>query len=424
MRELSIIGGRPLEGEVRIQGAKNSVLPILAASLLTDEVCEIRNCPNLTDVQTALSILENLGCRVSYDGKTARIQAANVCGFVIPDELMRRMRSSVMFLGAILSRCGRACISYPGGCELGARPIDIHLRALMRLGTVIQEDGGYIRCSLEGVKPQTITLMFPSVGATENILLLCAVSEGETILVNPAREPEIVDLQNFLNCMGADIVGAGTDSIRIRGVSRLHGCTYGVIPDRIAASTYACGAVACGGEILLTGAEPMHLRMLLSVLRDMGARIAEDEAGLWIRMKRRPLAVPSVKTLPYPGFPTDAQAPLMAALLTAEGSSVVSETIFENRFKHVGEFLRMGADVQLEGLNAIVRGVPRLHGAEVNAADLRCGAALVIAGLCAEGNTTVRQIEYIERGYEDIAGAFCRLGGRVKVVERPEENDR
>lgn len=417
MRELSIYGGKPLEGQLRIQGSKNSVLPILAAALLTDETCEIKNCPNLTDVHAAFEILENLGCRVSYDGKTAVVQASDVCGSTIPDDLMRRMRSSVMFLGAILGRCRKACISYPGGCELGARPIDIHLRSLARLGVELFEDGGYIHCSLDRFTPQTITLMFPSVGATENILLLCAVSKGETILVNPAREPEIVDLQNFLNRMGADIVGAGTDSIRIRGVPKLHGCSYSVIPDRIAAATYACAAAACGGEVLLTKMEPLHLRMLLSVLKDMGVRVTEDGEQVWIRMAQRPLAVPSVKTLPYPGFPTDVQAPLMAALLKAEGSSVVSETVFENRFKHVGEFLRMGADIQVEGLNAIVRGVKRLHGAEVNAADLRGGAALVIAGLSAEGRTTVRQTAYIDRGYEDIAGAFQSLGGAVELIE-------
>ncbi|MBE5039963.1 UDP-N-acetylglucosamine 1-carboxyvinyltransferase [Ructibacterium gallinarum] len=417
MRELTIYGGKPLAGQLRVQGSKNAVLPILAATLLTDEPCEIRNCPDLTDVHAALDILKSLGCRADYDGHTAVIHPSGAQGTAIPDDLMRRMRSSVMFLGAVLGRCRKACISYPGGCELGARPIDIHLRALRSLGVRLLEEGGYIHCCLEQFVPRTITFMFPSVGATENIMMLCAVSEGETILVNPAREPEIVDLQNFLNCMGADIVGAGTDCIRIRGVTRLHGCSYAVIPDRIAAATYACAAAACGGEILLTGVEPVHMRILLSVLRDMGAEITEEGEQIWMRMHRRPLAVSSVKTLPYPGFPTDDQAPLMAALLKAEGSSVISETIFENRFKHVGEFLRMGANIQIEGLNAIVRGVDRLHGAEVNAADLRGGAALVIAGLSAEGKTVVRQTCYIDRGYEDIAGAFQSLGGNICYQE-------
>ena len=417
MRELIIYGGKPLAGQLRVQGSKNAVLPILAATLLTDEPCEIRNCPDLTDVHAALAILKSLGCHTQYDGHTAIIRPLGARGTDIPDELMRRMRSSVMFLGAVLGRCRKACISYPGGCELGARPIDIHLRALKSLGVRLLEEGGYIHCCLDEFVPRTITFMFPSVGATENIMMLCAVSKGETILVNPAREPEIVDLQNFLNCMGADIIGAGTDCIRIRGVPCLHGCSYAVIPDRIAAATYACAAVACGGEILLTGVEPVHMRIMLSVLRDMGAEISEGDEQLGIRMRRRPLAVSSVKTLPYPGFPTDAQAPLMAALLKADGSSVISETIFENRFKHVGEFLRMGANIQLEGLNAIVRGVDHLHGAVVNAADLRGGAALVIAGLSAEGKTEVRQTCHIDRGYEDVAGVFQSLGGNICYQE-------
>lgn len=417
MRRLSIYGGKPLKGQLRIQGSKNSVLPILAAALLTEDTCEIKNCPDLTDVRAAFEILRNLGCSVDYDGETALVHTAEADGTVIPNELMRKMRSSVMFLGAILGRFGHACISYPGGCELGARPIDIHLRALTRLGVEMREDGGYIRCLLREYMPQTITFMFPSVGATENVMLLCAVSPGETVLVNPAREPEIVDLQNFLNCMGADILGAGTDCIRIRGVKRLHGCSYMVIPDRIAAATYACAAAACGGEILLTQAEPMHLRMFLSVLRDMGTEVKTENETIWIAADGRPEAVPLVKTLPYPGFPTDIQPLLMAAMLKAKGSTVFNETIFENRFKHVGEFLRMGADVRIEGMNAIVHGVRRLHGAEVQAADLRGGAGLVIAGLSAEGKTLLTGAEHICRGYVKIDEAFRQLGARVEWTE-------
>lgn len=417
MRRLSIYGGKPLKGQLRIQGSKNSVLPILAAALLTEDTCEIKNCPDLTDVRAAFEILRNLGCSVDYDGETALVHTAEADGTVIPNELMRKMRSSVMFLGAILGRFGHACISYPGGCELGARPIDIHLRALTRLGVEMREDGGYIRCLLREYMPQTITFMFPSVGATENVMLLCAVSPGETVLVNPAREPEIVDLQNFLNCMGADILGAGTDCIRIRGVKRLHGCSYTVIPDRIAAATYACAAAACGGEILLTRTEPMHLRMFLSVLRDMGTEVKTENEAIWIAADGRPEAVPLVKTLPYPGFPTDIQPLLMAAMLKAKGSTVFNETIFENRFKHVGEFLRMGADVRIEGMNAIVHGVRRLHGAEVQAADLRGGAGLVIAGLSAEGRTFLTGAEHICRGYVKIDEAFRQLGARVEWTE-------
>ncbi len=413
MRSLNLYGGEPLHGELTVQGSKNSVLPILAATLLSREPCEIHNCPDLLDVRAAFEILENLGCTVQYNGETAVVDPTAASRSVIPDELMRKMRSSVMFLGAMLGRFGRACISYPGGCELGARPIDIHLGALSRLGVELREDGGDIRCLLRRYLPQTVTLMFPSVGATENVMLLCAGIPGETRLVHPAREPEIVDLQNFLNCMGAEIRGAGSDCIRIRGSAQLHGCSYTVIPDRIAAATYACAAVACGGEVLLRKTEPAHLLMLLAVLRDMGVDVKEDEDQIRIISDGRPDAVPLVKTLPYPGFPTDMQPLLMAAVLKARGSTVLNETIFENRFKHVGEFLRMGADVRIEGTNAIVNGVRRLHGAKVQAADLRGGAALAIAGLSAEGKTTLSGVEHIERGYVAIDKALTELGARV-----------
>lgn len=416
MQKIYICGGKPLEGLVRVQGSKNAVLPILAATLLTDEACIIQNCPNLTDVAMAFEILKSLGCDVSYDGGTAVVSASAACKAEVSDELMRSMRSSVMFLGALLGRCREACISYPGGCALGARPIDIHLSSMQRLGVDLNEDGECIRCSLKKFIPQKIILMFPSVGATENLMLLCAASKGETLLLNAAREPEIVDLQNFLNCMGADIAGAGTDMIRISGVKKLHGCTYSIIPDRIAAATYACGAAACGGEIVIENAEKQHLQIFLSVLKDMGAETEETGNRIIVRMRRRPKAVPAVKTLPYPGFPTDIQPLLMASLLKAEGTSVFSETIFENRFKHVGEFLRMGADIQVEGMNAIVRGRD-IHAAKVQAADLRGGAALVIAGLSAEGVTEVGNIEYINRGYENIAEAFKRLGGDIKLAD-------
>ncbi len=417
MRRLSIHGGKPLHGQLEIQGSKNAVLPILAATLLADEPCEIRNCPDLTDVRAALAILEHLGCQVAYDGQVATVDATKVEGSVIPDTLMRQMRSSVMFLGAILGRCGKACIRYPGGCELGARPIDIHLRSMARLGVELQEESGDIRCFVRQYTPQTITFMFPSVGATENVMLLCAVSPGETILVHPAREPEIVDLQNFLNCMGADISGAGSDCIRIRGMRRLHGCSYRVIPDRIVTATYACAVAACGGEILLHRTEPLHLQLFLSVLRDMGVQVEEDEDRLWLRAKKPPVAIPSVKTLPYPGFPTDIQPLLMAALLQSKGTTVFHETIFENRFRHAEEFLRMGADIQVEGLKAVVHGVSGLHGKDVVAADLRGGAGLVIAGLSAEGNTRLSGIEHIERGYVDVVGDIARLGGDIGWIK-------
>ncbi len=417
MRRLTIHGGKPLRGEISVQGSKNAVLPILAATLLTNEVCEIRNCPDLSDVRVALQILENLGCQVSYDGETARIHPEHAYGSEIPDHLMRKMRSSVMFLGAILGRNREACIGYPGGCELGARPIDIHLRSMTRLGGVFQEDGGYIRCRMDRYQPQTITLMFPSVGATENMMMLCACMEGETVLVHPAREPEIVDLQNFLNAMGADIAGAGSDCIRIRGVKKLHGCSFSVISDRIVAATYACSIVAAGGDLILDGAEPEHMRLFLAILRDMGVQLREEGNRLWVRFRGRPGAIPLIKTLPYPGFPTDMQPLLMAALLKSRGSTVLNETIFENRFRHAGEFMRMGGDVQVEGIGAVVHGVGKLHGADVCATDLRGGAGLVIAALGAEGKSRIVGIEHIERGYLSLPECLKKLGGEVMIEE-------
>lgn len=417
MRRITISGGKPLHGEVAVQGSKNSVLPILAATLLADEPCEIRNCPDLTDVRAALDILENLGCDVKYDGSVAKVNPGSANGTVIPDELMRRMRSSVMFLGAILGRNRVARIGYPGGCELGARPIDIHLRSISRLGGSFQELGGYIQCRMDRYLPQTVTLMFPSVGATENIMMLCARMPGETVLVNPAREPEIVDLQNFLNAMGADIVGAGSDSIRIRGVRKLHGCSFAVIPDRIVAATYACSVVSAGGEIFLNGAEPGHMRLFLAMLQDMGVQVKEEENRLWLRFRGRPNSISLVKTLPYPGFPTDMQPLLMGALLKARGSTVFNETIFENRFRHAGEFLRLGGEVQVEGVSAIVHGVSRLHGADVCASDLRGGAGLVIAALGAEGCTRIEGIEHMERGYLAFPEYLRKLGGDVVLAE-------
>ena len=416
MSKLMIYGGRPLKGQVRVQGSKNSALPIIAAAMLTDEMCVIENCPDLSDISAALEIIKSLGAEAEFDGHTAVIRAGNADGTVISEALMRRMRSSVLFLGTLLSRFGCACISYPGGCALGLRPIDIHLDSMERLGVKFAEEDGYIKAELKRLVPDTVTFMFPSVGATENMLLLCAVSKGETVLVNPAREPEIVDLQNFLNCMGADITGAGTDFIRIRGVPRLHGCTYSVIPDRIAAATYACEVTACGGEITLTDTEPRHLSMLLSILKDMGAEIETEDSSIRLCMNREVSAVPHIRTMPYPGFPTDMQPLLMAALLKSNGISVFSETIFENRFKHIGELMRMGADIRVEDRNAVIKGVSQLHGADVCAADLRGGAALAIAGMCAEGCTRISNIEYIQRGYEHIDTMFKSLGCDINII--------
>ena len=417
MRRLAIYGGKPLKGELTVQGSKNAALPILAATLLSAEPCRVCNCPDLTDVHTAFQILEGLGARVDYNGFEAQISSANIRTPEICDALMCKMRSSVFFLGAMLSRFGKAKIGYPGGCALGARPIDLHIKAMEQLGVTFQEEAGTITATLSRFRQGTVRLAFPSVGATENLLLLCAISKGETVILNPAKEPEIVDLQNFLNGMGAKIQGAGSDVIRIQGVHKLHGCSYRVMPDRVVAATYASATVACGGETLLRQTNPEHLTSFLEVLKRTGAEVDAQKAQLRIVMKERPYSVGMVKTLPYPRFPTDMQPLLMAALLQAKGTTVFYETIFENRLRHVADFQRMGADIAADGQIATVTGVGQLHGAKVRASDLRGGAALAIAGLSACGYTEIGDIGHIERGYVHLEEQLRLLGGDVALIE-------
>lgn len=413
MDSLRICGGRRLNGKFNVQGSKNAVLPILAAAYLQDGCCIIENCPRIADVFTAAEILEELGAKTSLKENTMIVDTTGASGCEISDRVMGKMRSSVMFLGAILNRMGCAKISRPGGCDLGPRPVDIHVRSLEKLGVRISAQQGYLYCKAEEYLPSVLTLIFPSVGATENVMLYCAKQKGETLIINAAREPEIVDLQNFLNQMGADIRGAGSDVIRIRGVEKLHGCTYAVMPDRIAAATYALSCTACGGDVLMENAESGHMRIVLSVLEDMGAEVLADE-GLRIKMNHRPKAVEMIKTLPYPGFPTDVQPILTACLTCAEGTTVISETMFENRYKYAEELIRMGADVTIDGRSAVVRGRNKLQGAAVQATDLRGGAALVLAGLCADGESTVQHIGYIDRGYEAIEKVLASLGGNIQ----------
>jgi len=416
VRKLAIYGGKPLKGELKVQGAKNAALPILAATLLTDEVCEIKNCPDLSDVHAAIEILQSLGARVFYDGKTARVSAAGVKCCEICEKLTLKMRSSVMFLGPMLSRCGKASIGYPGGCALGARPINLHISALSRLGAEIRETEDGIQAGVLRFRPETITLPFPSVGATENLLMFCAVSKGETVIFHPAKEPEIVDLQNFLNAMGADIRGAGSEVIRIQGVQRLHGASYTVMPDRIAAATYACGVAACGGEVLLRDARADHLTTFLSTLGQMGVRTESLPNSILVSMQQRPFGAGRIQTQPYPGFPTDIQPLMMAAVLKGKGTTAFAETIFENRFRHVEEFIRMGANITMENQTAFVTGVDTLSGTKLHAADLRGGAALALAALSAEGRSELDGLCYIERGYEQFAQTIQTLGGDVEVI--------
>lgn len=412
MSKLVIEGGYPLCGVVEIQGSKNSILPIMAATLVSDEECVIDNCPDISDTQTAIEILTVLGANVTRNGRCIIVDNTNANKFEIPDTLMRKMRSSIMFLGAILTRRKRALISFPGGCELGPRPIDLHIAALLKMGVNINEKYGFLDCTCSTLKSSEITLSFPSVGATENIMLAAVKAEGTTIINNPAKEPEIEDLQNFLNEMGAKITGAGSNKMTIIGVNRLKGVHHCVIPDRIVAATYICAVAATRGNALFKNVNPSHLTAILSFLQDAGCSVASYDDMISIECDKLN-AVKVVRTMPYPGFPTDAQAPFMALMCLAQGSTVFIETIFENRFKHVGELQRMGAKITTEGRVAVTEGVANLFGASVEAGDLRGGAALVVAGLAAKGKTIVCNAEHIDRGYENIEGQLTELGARI-----------
>ena len=417
-QKLVINGGRRLEGEIQVHGAKNSALPLLAATILAHGECILHNCPMLTDVDAACRILSCLGCRCSRNGSTVCVDSSNVCGNEIPDNLMREMRSSIVFLGAVLGRTRRCRMTFPGGCELGARPIDLHLAALREMGAEIEEQHGWLECAAPGgLHGARVTLSFPSVGATENIMLAAACAEGTTEIHNAAREPEIVDLAEFLNKCGARISGAGGSTIAIEGVKRLEPSEHSVIPDRIAAGTYLCCAAATRGELILTRCCQEHMMGFLPVLESMGCRIYPYGGGkLYISCTRRLTAPPTIRTMPYPGFPTDIQAPFTALSSVAEGTSVFVENIFENRYRHVPELIRLGASIKVEGRVAVVQGVPALSGARVCAGELRGGAALVTAALAAEGTSEISGVCYIDRGYESIEKTLRSVGADISRV--------
>ena len=417
MSYLMIGGGRPLHGRIAVQCAKNSVLPVLAAALLAGDACRIAACPRRSDVETAVEILRHLGCTAQWDGGDLLVDTTHISRCDIPEELMRKMRSSVIFLGAILSRCGQAELSYPGGCELGPRPIDLHLTALRTLGAEINEIGGSLLCRANRLRGADIVLTLPSVGATENAILAACGAEGTTVIANAAREPEIADLQDFLQKLGVEIHGAGTSAITVQGKGTLHGCTHRCIGDRIAASTYLCAAAAAGGQVTLSGIDYRHLATVTTALHQAGCRLQCDDDTITLESSGRLRAIAPVRTSPYPGFPTDAQPLLMAALLRSEGATMFVENMFESRYRHVPELLRMGAEIRLEGRVAVVCGVTDLHGAAVRSADLRGGAALVIAGLQAQGVTQIHNIHHIQRGYQDIAGNLAALGAEVSTAE-------
>ncbi len=418
MSKIVMEGCRRLSGTVTIHGAKNSALPLLSAALMADGVTELQNCPGLSDVEACVAILRHLGCRVEREGHRILVDNSGLCTSDVPDELMREMRSSIVFLGAIASKTGRAVLSFPGGCELGPRPIDLHLSALRQLGMVIEEERGKLRCRVRGrLKGCQIPLAFPSVGATENILLAAATAEGTTTILNAAREPEIQDLCSFLNSCGAKITGAGEGTITVQGVERLTACCHRVIPDRIETATYMAAAAVTGGSLVLKGVEPSHVATLFPVFEEMGCNVAVWQNELLITAPTRLRRVKSVRTMPYPGFPTDAQALIMAMACVADGTSVFIENIFENRYKHAGELMRLGAKIKVEGRVAVVEGVPVLSGAPVECTDLRGGAALVLAGLAAEGETTITALHHLERGYESIEDSLAAVGAQIRRVE-------
>lgn len=419
MSKLVINGGYPLCGVVRIQGAKNSVLPIMAAALLAEDECVIENVPDISDLHSAIEILSALGAQTTlYENKIV-IDSRYAKGFEIPDTLMRKMRSSIMFLGAILSVSKRAKVSFPGGCEIGNRPIDLHISALKKMNVTIHDTFGYIDCETKGLLGANITLSFPSVGATENIMLAAVKADGVTVINNAAKEPEITDLQDFLNVMGGRVSGAGTSVITISGVKRLHGARYKIIPDRIVASTYLCAVAATRGNALFKNVDTQHLSVVLSLLRDAGCKIDEyhDSVSIECDKINHVDTVNLIRTMPYPGFPTDAGPPFVSLMALATGSTVFVETIFENRFKYIGELLRMGANIKVEGRVAVVEGVNRLYGTSVEAYDLRGGAALCVAGLAAEGETEILNAGYIERGYEHIDRDLQELGGKIELID-------
>lgn len=415
--KLVIEGAHRLKGKVLIHGAKNSVLPLLAATILCEGECVLHNCPELSDVDAALTILRYLGCFVQRQGNTLLVDTRSISRSDIPDGLMREMRSSIVFLGAVASRMGKARLSFPGGCELGPRPIDLHLKALCQMGLEIREDHGYLDCFAPGgLKGTFITLSFPSVGATENIILASVCAKGTTVITNAAREPEICDLADFLNACGACVLGAGEGIITVLGQKKLGSAEHTVIPDRIAAATFMTAAAVAGGSLQLCGIVPAHLSPVLPALEEAGCKIRLSGKELLLLAPERLRPVKIIRTMPYPGFPTDAQAPTMAMTTLAGGTSVFVENIFESRYKHTAELMRLGANIKVEGRVAVVEGVKRLSGAPVEASDLRGAAALVVAGLAAEGTTEIGGLRHLDRGYENIEQTLTGVGASVKRI--------
>lgn len=416
MAKIIVKKSNPLKGSVKIDGAKNAVLPIIAATLLAKGKSVIKEVPNLRDVHVISDLLRHLGAEVEYEGKTLTVDATNITTCEAPYELVRKMRASFLVMGPLLSRFNHTKISMPGGCAIGTRPIDLHLKGFKCLGADVEIDHGFVEARTEKLKGSKLYLDFPSVGATENIMMAACLAEGTTIIENAAEEPEIVDLANFLNEMGADVKGAGTNTIRIKGVKELRGAEHTVIPDRIEAATYMVAAAMTKGDIVIENVLMEHLKPVTAKLKEAGCKIIELENAVRV-IGPETLKPIDIKTLPHPGFPTDVQAQFMAMLTIAKGTGVIIETVFENRYMHVAEFNRMGANIKIEGRTAVVKGVDQLYGAKVNATDLRAGAALILCGLIAEGDTEIGEIYHIQRGYVDIDKKITALGGNIEIVE-------
>lgn len=410
-----ITGGSRLSGSVTVQGAKNAVLPIMAASIAAPTRTELLNVPQLRDVDATVSILRSLGCTVSRDGDAVEIDSTGLCRRDIPHSLMRELRSSVIFLGALLSRCGEARLSLPGGCELGPRPIDLHLFALRSLGAEIEESGGDIICRADKLVGTNINFPSVSVGATENAMLAALSAEGETVITNAAREPEITELQSFLRSLGADVSGAGTPTVTVRGFEPVPVVGHRIMPDRIVSSTLLCAAAACGGDLELRGVEPRYFSTVLHSLSECGCDIIENTYSARLKSTGFLRAPKPVVTGPYPAFPTDAQPLMLAAVLKASGTSVFVENVFQNRFRYTQELARLGARIRTEGRVAVVTGVRQLYGAPAEATDLRGGAALIIAGLSADGETTVYDSGHVRRGYEKFDEVLRSIGADISI---------
>lgn len=411
-----IEGGNKLEGQVKVSGSKNAALPIIGASILNRDVVELYNVPKIEDVHIMIDILERLGCTIERKENKLIIDSTNAIGYEIPENLMRKMRSSVMLVGAIIGRNKKAVFSQPGGCAIGKRPIDLHLRSLRELGVDVKEDNENIYCKTDKIIGKEIVLDFPSVGATENIILTSVYCEGETIIKNAAKEPEIEDLQNFLNSMGAKIEGAGSNIIRIEGVKKLNKASYHIMPDRIEAGTLLCMGACVGKEIEVTNCNHLHIQAILNKIKETGCKLSVNKDIIKLERINKLKAIKIIETMPYPDFPTDMQSIFTAMLSVAEGNSIMIENIFENRYRYINDLNRMGADILVEGKRAIIKGVEKLYGQRVSATDLRGGAALILAGLYAEGTTYIDNAHYICRGYENIEVKLKKLGAKISLI--------